>query len=85
MFLPPPPIPYLYNLDLISGKCGVINTRVQGHVLAMEKGRLQGDYMGFLVQTLAKNASKPTRRCAENCFVPTSGAQRPALSTAGVG
>lgn len=35
---PVSPIPHLYNLALISGNCGVINTHEQGHVLAMEKG-----------------------------------------------
>lgn len=32
------PVPHLYNVALISDNCGVMNTREQGHVLAVEKG-----------------------------------------------
>lgn len=42
------PIPHLYSLPLTSGKGAMINIHEKGRACNGE-GRLQGDYMGFLV------------------------------------
>lgn len=70
----PSPHPFpICSLALISANCDVINTHEWDHMLAVEKGRLQDDYMGFLVETLAKNASKYKGRCGGSYSLPASG------------
>lgn len=83
---PVSPIPHLYNLALISGNCGVINTHEQGHVLCLQWRReTAGWFHGVSSLNTNRKCIQMQSKQAEHGFVPASGSHQLAAGAARVG